>query len=296
MKQSLICLIALGVFLSCGRKTEYNEDKNVVWSDTIITEGYRAEYSIRNYNKEGLLVSSYSYGYLDDDNIQELIARKYHYQDSILVLIEENNKTRMQYPTVRYLFHYNKNNQITDVMQTNTVGNSILCKSEYKYNENGDLIEWKISDYSSEYLRTDFFQYFYKSGKLVKVFQGKEKTGIESYEYKVNGNLGKIVDMRSWRESNLIYNSFGLVVKNRNELFKYDNKNRIYLYKKTDEMLGDTTTIILRYGTRPSNIENSNRFVYDGGRFVNSRGQVYYKLCDFNNNYLPDGLGIREQL
>lgn len=38
----------------------------------------------------------------------------------------------------------------------------------------------------------------------------------------------------------------------------------------------------------------NNRFINDGGQFLNSRGQVYYKLCSFNNNYLPDGLGIRE--
>ena len=81
-----------------------------------------------------------------------------------------------------------------------------------------------------------------------------------------------------------------------NAFFKYDNKSRIESYKRIEDMMGDTISFMFLYGERPDNIKDNNRFIDDGGRFANTRGQVYYKLCDFNNNYLPDGLGIREQL
>ena len=296
MRSIFYFIVGVLALLSCDRNSNrYNENRDIVWSDTIGTIGERTEYIVREYNDKGLIISSCSYGYMYDDELKELETRSYHYLDERLVVIEEYNCYNKQYPRIKYQLHYD-DDQLLEVLATNETGDSIYGKSEYKYNDEGYLSEWKNEVFLENFTTAEVIQYYYEQGKLIKVTRGEEKEGVEKYEYKSNGNIGKIVDLHSWRVTNLSYNSSGQVINNGNESYEYDKKGRIYTYNRVDEMLGDTTSVRFMYGHRPNGVKDNNRFVYDGGLFVNSRGQVYYKLCDINNNYLPDGMGIREQM
>ena len=292
----LLYVIFVFVIESCNEGGAYNELRDVAWIDTIKPIGVRDEYTIREYNKDGLIISSCSYGYLNDDNLKELLKRTYHYLDGKLLCINEKNLIKVQHPNVKYLLHYDQEDRLSEVLFTNVLEDSIFVKSEYKHNENGKLIKWTNTDYSTGYPMKEIFEYVYEANKLVNVIEGDEKKPFEKYEYKKNGNVGRIVNLQYWWETNLIYNENCLVKKCGNAFFKYDNKSRIESYKRIEDMMGDTISFMFLYGERPDNIKDNNRFIDDGGRFANTRGQVYYKLCDFNNNYLPDGLGIREQL
>lgn len=295
--RSLFYLI-LGVLAlhSCNKNSNrFNENRDIAWSDTISTIGERTEYIVREYNDKGLILSSCSYGYLYDDELKELVTRTYHYLDKKLVVIEEYNCYNSKYSHAKYQLHYDED-ILSEVLVTNETGDSVYGKSRYKHNDEGYLIEWENKEFLENYSVAEVYNYYYEQGKLIKVTKGNEKVGVEKYEYKPNGNIGRIVDLYSWRETNLSYNSSGQVMKNGNETYEYDKKGRISIYNRVDEMLGDTMSVRFMYGHRPNNVEDNNRFVYDGGLFVNTRGQVYYKLCGSNNNYLPDGMGIREQM
>lgn len=296
MRSIFYLIVGILALHSCNKNSNrFNENRDIAWSDTISTIGIRTEYIVREYNGKGLLLSSYSYGYLYDKELKKLLTRTYHYLDEKLVVIEEYNCYNTKYPHVKYQIHYD-DDRLSEVLATNETGDSIYGKSEYKHDDEGYLSEWVNKEFLETFTTTKVFQYYYEQGKLIKVTRGEEKEGVEKYEYKPNGNIGKIIDLHSWKETNLSYNSSRQVINNGNETYEYDKKGRINTYNRVDEMLGDTTFVRFMYGHRPDDVKDNNRFVDDGGLFVNSRGQVYYKLCDINNNYLPDGMGIREQM